>query len=270
MGLSSYTISLTTAMVLMALTAVMCTSVFAYYQTKSELPPAMAAADNAQKQEPPGPPKKEVATTNITLFWNNDTEAVNFINNVRSNNTYKLVVCVFHPSCGFSKQFTDPFADFAERLQTSHKDVIVVKIFPKDMSLIVKLFEPINIRGYPTVLGDFKSTTRVLDQYTPQSTSKPFRSPESLTEYVNILQTKSNVVVEDDQEKDEHAGSGTDNEEKEEAENEKDQQPTKVEDKEPDDKKEKEPEPETEPSVESTKSVKKRVRRKTTVATDES
>lgn len=191
MGIGNYTISLTTALVLVVMTAVLCTSMFAYYQTQSggaEAP----QPDNAPRAAP-DPPQKEAETRNVHLFWNDDEAAIKFINGIKQDKhkPFGILACIFHPSCGFSKQFNEPFAKLANEIENVHDDVTVVKIFPKDMGLIAKLFEPINIRGYPTVIGDFTNQTRIIDQYTPQSTSKPFRSVESMTEYIEMLKSKA-------------------------------------------------------------------------------
>lgn len=198
MALSDYTISLTTAMILVVMTAALCTSMFAYYQTQNESVRAATASD--QPRSPPSPPPKETATRNVHLFWNDDNGAVKFINDIKQNNRkpYGILACIFHPSCGFSKQFNEPFAQLAADIQNVHDDVTVVKIFPTDMGVIAKLFDPINIRGYPTVIGDFVHRTRVIDQYSPQSTSKPFRSVESMIEYIEILKSKASEVQPDD------------------------------------------------------------------------
>lgn len=130
--------------------------------------------------KPPPPP--EVGTRNVHVIWQDDKLAEMALEEIRQRRSYRTLVCVFHPQCGHSQQFTPALAEAAAKIDGQAN---VLKIYPQNMQSIQKHFESINIRGYPTLLLEHRhaGADRFVEEYTDKSNSMQFRSAESVSAF---------------------------------------------------------------------------------------
>ncbi len=134
-------------------------------------------------QKPAELPPREKETPNLSVFWHQDEQLSETVELIRKKDEYTIVVCVFHPLCGHSKQFTKPYAELAEELQRSMPQATVLKVFPKQPDTLMTVFSEVEIEGFPTVFMESRNSVNgdtFYDVYTPDSNKLPFRTVESM------------------------------------------------------------------------------------------
>ena len=132
-------------------------------------------------------PAREKETPNLHVFWHQDGQLQETVNLIRAKPSYTIVSCVFHPLCGHSKQFAQPFAKLAKELQTTLPDAAVLKVFPENPGVLMELFKNVEIQGYPTVFMESRSSPKgdvFHDIYSPDSNELKFRTPESMNLWI--------------------------------------------------------------------------------------
>jgi hypothetical protein len=124
----------------------------------------------------------EAPTANVTVLWQDDELTKDALEVVRARDSYRLLVCIFHPQCGHSRNFTKPLAEAAKQLQG---EVTVLKIFPPSNSAALPRLFKAPIRGFPTLLLETRDKGKDVFEmvYTPDHNDLPFRSAESVVKF---------------------------------------------------------------------------------------